>query len=228
MDMPTPETPAAAYLPHSAYTTARVAADPKTTGRQSALATAHANLKAALLQRDELKETEQHKIALLDMADDAADTDIEGFQLHLLAALGKNRDHVKYLRYFRDGLRAVTTAEPRKEEPEIVDDMIALMIEDDHDPEIGAVVQQWRPKLERSLENVIAADEALTLVQKALGQLDDAKLPMLMTSWREEYKRVEAALMTVYPEDSKRVARFFKPFRRNRKRPKSETPAPTP
>ncbi len=69
---------------------------------------------------------------------------------------------------------------------------------------------------------------AANSARSSLGQLDDAKLPILMTTWREEYKRLEAALMAAYPEDAKRVARFFKPFRRNRKRAKSETPAPTP
>jgi hypothetical protein len=45
-----------------------------------------------------------------------------------------------------------------------------------------------------------------------------------MAAWRDEYKKLEAALITVYPSNPKRVARCFKPFRKNRKVYKPKTP----
>lgn len=221
MDMPTADTPADAYLPRSAYTVARVSADAKAAGHEQALQTVHSSLKAMVRERDDLTEDVQKKSALFDAADDACDTEVEGFELHLLAAVGKNRDHIKYKRYFSEGLRAITTAEPRAEEPDLIKDMLGLMVEDENDGDIGAIVKQWRPKLSASRDKVVAADEALTTAEKALTQLKEVRLPGLMAMWREEYKKLEGALLTVYPTDPKRVARCFKPFRKHRK---SSTP----
>lgn len=228
MDMPTVDTAAEAYIPKSAYTNARVGADPKTAGREVGLATVHTNLVALLRHRDDLRELEQKNSALLDAADEAVDDDVEGFELHLLGAVKKNRDNPKYRRYFPDGLRAVTTADARKEEPEIVAAMLETMAEDENDSDIGEAVRTWKPKLSASHARVIAADETLTTTEKALTTVEDVKLPALLANWRDEYKKLEGALMMVYSTDSKRVARFFKAFRKNRKVSKPQTPTPTP
>lgn len=217
MDMPTADTPAEAYLPRSAYSISRVAADSKASGREAGLDTAHLNLRAVLRERDDLLEEEQKKSALHDAADEFVDDDIEAFELHLLGAVKKDRDNPKYRRYFPSGLRAITQAEPRKEEPELVGDMLDCMAEDENDVDIGAVVTMWKPKLTASRAKVLAAHETLTIVEKALANLEEKKIPALMAAWREEYKKLEGALVTIYPSHSKRVARFFKPFRKNRK-----------
>jgi hypothetical protein len=228
MDMPTTETPADAYLPRSAYTISRVAADPKAAGSESGLDSAHNNLRAAIRERDDLKEEEQKKDALLDANDENVDDDVEGFELGLLGAVKKDRDNPKYRRYFKSGLRAVTMAEPRKAEPELVSDMLVCMAEDLNDPDIGAVVTQWKPKLTASHAKVVAADEALTAVEKTLANLEEKKIPALMATWREEYKKLEGTLLTVYPTNPKRIARFFKAFRRARKPSKPQLPQTPP
>ena len=228
MDMPTADTPAEAHIPRSAYTKARVAADPKTAGLEVGLATVHTNLVALLRHRDDLLEQEQAHTALLDAADEACDDDVEGFELHLLGTVKKNRDNAKYQRYFRNGLRAVTQADPRKEEPELVADMLTQMAEDTNDPEIGEAVQAWKAKLTASHARVVAADETLKTTERALTLVEGTKLPGLLATWREEYKKLEGALLMAYPTEPKRVARFFKPFRKNRKVSKAQTPSPTP
>ena len=217
MEMPTPDTPPEAYVSRSAYTKARVGADPKSAGREAGLATSHTNLVALLRHRDDLREQEQVHTAMLDYADEALDDDVEGFELQLLGAVKKVRDNAKYQRYFRNGLRAVTQAEPRKEEPDLVADMLTLMAEDANDPEIGEAVQAWKTKLTTSHARVLAAVETLTTTERTLGTVEGTKLPDLLATWREEYKKLEGALLMVYPTDSKRVARFFKPFRKPRK-----------
>ncbi|MBK9260318.1 MAG: hypothetical protein IPM54_10825 [Polyangiaceae bacterium] len=143
-------------------------------------------------------------------------------------AVKKNRDNPKYKRYFADGLRAVTAAESREEEPKIVADILESMAEDENDPEIGAVVTQWKSKLAAARAKVIATVESLETTEKAIAYIKDKKLPVLMATWREEYKKLEGALLTVYASNPKRVARFFKPFRKNRKVSKLQTPVVPP
>ncbi|MBK9260313.1 MAG: hypothetical protein IPM54_10800 [Polyangiaceae bacterium] len=157
MEMPMADTSADAYLPKSTYTVSRVAADPKTAGLEAV----HTSIKTTLRERDDLEEQAQKKAALLDADDEACDDIVEEFELHLLGAVKKNRDNLKYKRYFADGLRAVTAAESREEEPKIVADILESMAEDENDPEIGAVVTQWKSKLAAARAKVIAMVESL-------------------------------------------------------------------
>ncbi|MDI1445659.1 hypothetical protein [Polyangium sp. 6x1] len=225
MDMPTQDTPPEGYLPKSAYATGRVAADKKAAGLEAALLAVHDELKKTLRERDDLEEERQRKSAVLDARDGDCDADVENFELQLLGAVRKNREHPKYRRYFKTGLRDVTTAEPRKEEPEQVGQMLEAMAEDKNDPEIGEVVASWEPKLTASRANVVTADAALTETEKALDFLEEKRIPALMAAWREEYKKLEGALTTVYASNPKMVDRFFKPFRKRRKdTKKNESP----
>lgn len=220
MEMPTEDTPAEAYLPRSGYTLARVAADPKAAGLEKGLAAVHADLKAKLRERDDAEEEAQNKSAVLDARDSDCDDDIEGFELHLLGAVKKERNHPKYQRYFKGGLREVTTAEPRKAEPAIVGEILKAMAEDKDDPEIGEAVGAWTAKLTASRALVTSADEELGAIEATLTHLDEKVIPALMAKWREEYKKLEGALLGVYASTPKRVDRFFKPFRKRRKEAK--------
>jgi len=220
MDMPSQDTSPETYLPRSAYTIARVAADPLAAGLEKQLAVKHAALKAALREREDLLEQLQKDSAVLDAADAMTDSAVEGFELHLLGIVQKDRDSLTYRRYFNRGLRDVTKAEPRKEEPEIIADLLDAMSED-KDAEIAPAITQWQPKLAAARLEVIAADEALTLTEKALARMNEQTLPEIMAGWRDEYKKVEAALTNVYPSKPKVVARFFKAFRKPRKPSKS-------
>jgi hypothetical protein len=231
MEMPGEDTPAEAYLSKSAYTIARVAADPKVAALEKGVETSHAQLKKALRDREDLQESVQRKMAVLDAADTGCDDDIGGFELGLLGLVQKNREAPKYRRYFAYGLREVTTAEPRQEEPELVRQMLIAMDEDKADSDLGPLVAVWSPKLTASRNKVIAADEDLTTLEKDLAFLTDKTIPSLMAAWRTEYKKLEGALTTAYADNPKKVDRFFKPFRKRRKDKKQpegpSTPAPT-
>jgi hypothetical protein len=231
MEMPSQDTPADAYLTRSNYSIARVAADAKAAGNESALESAHSQLLNGLREQEDLEAQVQRKEALFDAADEALDDDVEEFELHLLGAVKKNRDNPKYRRYFKDGLRAVTTAEARQQEPKLVSDMLQSMTEDANDPVIGAIVTTWLPKMTASRNNVIAAEAALTTAENSLNTVKNQKVPALMAIWREKYKELEGKLLVVFADNPKRVARFFKPFRKNRassKSPTSPTPPNTP
>jgi hypothetical protein len=229
MEMPTADTPAAAYLPRSAYTIAHVAAVKKTAGLEKGLAGAHDALKKALRHREDLEEEEEKKSAVLDARGDECDADIEGFELGLLALVGKARSDKRYVRYFKNGLRGITEAEPRKAKPELVGQMLDAMNEDESDPELGPLVAMYQSKLIASRDGVVAADQDLGATEKEIAYLEDKALPALMVAWQEEYKKLQAALTTVFPTNPKRVDRFFKAFRKRSKPAKKAAPAtPTP
>jgi hypothetical protein len=217
MDMPSADTSPEAYLPRSAYTIARVAADPDTAGLEKNLAAKHADLKAALREREDVLEQLQKDAALLDVGDGHCDAAVEGFELHLLGIVKKDREHLTYRRYFNNSLRDVTKAEPRKEEPEIIADLLDAMNDDKDDEEVAPAVAQWQPKLAAARAKVMAADEALTITEKTLAQLNDHTLPALMAAWCDEYKKLEDALTAVFVSNPKAVGRFFKAFRKSRK-----------
>jgi hypothetical protein len=221
MDMPSADTSPDAYLPRSAYTIARVAADGDAAGLETDLAAKHAELKAVLRERGDLLEQLQKDSAVLDAADGDCDTAVEGFELHLLGIVHKDRESLTYRRYFNRGLRDVTKAEPRKEEPEIILDLLDAMSEDKHDVELGPAIEQWQPKLAAARNRVLAADEALTITEKTLARLNEQRLPEIMSAWREEYKKLEGALTTVFASRPKMVNRFFKAFRKPRKSSKA-------
>lgn len=217
MDMPSADTSPEAYLPRSAYTIARVGADGDVAGAEHALAAVHAQLKAALREREDLLEQLHKDSAVLDAADGDCDAAVEGFELHLLGIVQKDRESLTYRRYFNRGLRDVTKAEPRKEEPEIILDLLDAMKDDQNDLELAPAIELWQPRLAAARARVIAADEALTMTEKALSRLNEHTLPDLMAAWREEYKKVEGALTTAFASRPKMVNRFFKAFRKPRK-----------
>lgn len=222
MEMPNEDTPPEAYVPRSAYTISRVAADPKTAGLEKPLEAIHLDLKKILRDREDHEEEAEKRSAIVDARDNELDEDIGGFELGLLALVTKNRDDPRYRRYFPDGLREVTTAEPRKEEPELVGDMLESMTEDMNDPELGSLVATWAPKLSTSRGKVLAASESLAFTEKELAILEDKRIPALMAAWRTEYKKLEGQLTAVYASNPKKVARFFKPFRKRSKARKSD------
>jgi len=226
MEMPGEDTPATAYLPRSTYTIARVAADPHTKGLESSLESAHVALQQALRQGEDLEYDEQKKTAVLDAKDEHNDDEIEGFELALLAHVKKNRNDPQYIRYFANGLRDITTADPRKEGRDQIEQMLETMTKDETDPSLGPLVAIWAPKIKASHDQVITADESLTETEKALAFLNEKTIPALMATWRSEYKKLEGALTGVYASNPKKVARFFKPFRRRQKTSKkAEAPS---
>jgi hypothetical protein len=228
MEMPVEDTPPKAYPPRSAYTIARVAADPQTKGLESALETAHVALQQALRNGEDLEYEEQKKTAVLDTKDEHNDDDVEGFELSLLAHVKKNRNDPRYIRYFPNGLREITTADPRKEGRERIEQMLETMAQDAADASLGPLVAVWAPKIKTSLDEVIAADESLVETEKALAFLNEKTIPALMATWRNEYKKLEGALTGVYASNPKKVDRFFKPFRRRQKTNKKAETKPVP
>lgn len=228
MEMPGEDTPPIAYLPRSTYTIARVAADPQTKGLESSLESAHVALQQALRQGEDLEYEEQKKTAVHDAKDEHNDDNIEGFELALLAHVKKNRNDPQYIRYFPNGLREITAADPRKEGRDRIEQMLETMTKDEADASLGPLVAIWAPQIKTAFGEVKTADDSLTETEKALAFLNEKTIPALMATWRTEYKKLEGALTGVYASNPKKVARFFKPFRRRQKANKKAEPTPAP
>lgn len=226
MEMPGADTPAATYVQRSAYTLARVAADPNTAHLTSGLEGCHVALVEELRKLEELEFEEQKKTAVYDTKDEHCDDEIEGFELSLLAHVKKNREDARYVRYFPDGLREVTAA-PRKEGTDRIQQLIDTLKLDVNHADLGPLVAIWLPKIDAAHEELKAAREALDATEKALTLLKEKTIPSAMADWRVEYKKLEGALTGVYAANPKKVDRFFKPFRKRRKSDKNADSAPT-
>ncbi|APR79330.1 Hypothetical protein A7982_04677 [Minicystis rosea] len=222
------ETSAESRLKRSAFTTAGVGADDDVAGREQGLATIHATVKKAVRSRDDLAEEVQKKEAILTVKDRACDATIEDFELRLLALVRKDRNDPRYRRYFPAGLRSITQADMRDEEPDMVADMLKSMAEDAADPLIGALVSEARPKLSAKLADVETADAALTALEKDLAYLEEKTLPALLATWDDEYKKLHGVLVTAFPRDPARVESYFKPFRKSRAKAKKPVTPSTP
>jgi hypothetical protein len=232
MDMPTDDTPAQAYLPRSAYTVPRVAADAKTKGNEKDLAKAHKNLKDSLRAQEDQLEDVQAKAAIFDSADTAEDDAIKNFELGLYGLVEKNRDDPRYQRYFAGGLREVTEAEPRKEEPKLVGQILSAMDEDKLKPELELVplIDLHQPKIAAALDAVVTTEADLAKSEKALAYLQDMTIPANMAEWRKQYKKLDGVLTAIFATNPKRAERYFKPFRTRaaKKTVTPANPAPTP
>ena len=227
MEMPGEDTPPIAYLQRSAYSIARVEADPKTVQFAGGLEAAHNALKQTLREIEDLEFEEQKKTAAYDTKDEHCDDEIEGFELGLLALVKKNRDDDRYNRYFPNGLREIT-ASSRKDGPDRIQQMLDTMKLDANHADLGPLVASWSPKITTTHDELIAAEQALSNTEKALAFLKEKTLPTIMADWRIEYKKLEGALTGVYASNPKKVGRFFKPFRKRRKDNKPTTSASAP
>lgn len=127
---------------------------------------------------------------------------IRSFELRLLDAVNKRRTDPDYRRYFENGLREVTEAEPRKAEPAIVDSMISAMAEDQKRSVIGPIVTELKPKLESALAAVRAAEKALGQSETEESYLEDKTIPAQMAHWVDEYVKLHGALKQALPRDA--------------------------
>jgi hypothetical protein len=220
MEMPGADTPPVTYVQRSAYTLARVGADPKTAHLTNGLETPHVALTALLRNLEDLEFEEQKKTAVYDTRDEHCDDEIEGFELSLLAHVRKNRNDDRYVRYFPDGLREITAA-PRKEGPDRIQQLLDTLALDANHADLGPLVAIWAPKIGAAHAELRAAEESLSTTEKAMALLKEKSIPAAMAEWRVEYKKLEGALTSVYASNPKKVDRFFKPFRKRRKNDKS-------
>lgn len=227
MEMPGADTPPAMYVQRSAYTLARVAADPQTSHLTSGLEVPHGTLTQLLRNLDDLQFEEQKKTAVYDTKDEHCDDEIEGFELMLLAHVKKNRDDDRYGRYFPNGLRDVTAA-PRKEGADRIQQLLDTLALDANHADLAPLVAMWAPKIKSAYDELRVAEESLDDTEKALALLKEKTIPSAMNDWRIEYKKLEGALTSVFASNPKKVDRFFKPFRKRRKENKPAETSSTP
>lgn len=220
-DMPDDDTTAAAYLKRSAFTCAAVFADDSTRGLEKGLRGAHDNLKGAVRLLEDKREDEQKQLADVGQLDLKTDRGVNELVVRLLAMLNKNFDHPTYRRYVPGSVRDITQAEPRKEEPKKVADILTLLEEDKAKPGLDKLAAEFIPRLTQSNADVIAADVKLAALEAEIEHLEEKTIPALMVDWEVEYRKLEAALTGVWPLEPDRVQRCFKAFRKKKKKAKA-------
>ncbi len=212
MDKPRSDTPTDAYREHAAYTVASVAADDEVMGQEAALKACHVELKAEQRNLEDLDEDVQAKRAIFARKDKECDAVVRKFELRLLGLVNKKTSDPLYKRYFADGLRAVTEAEPRHVEPKLVHDLLASMSEDLAKPGIGPIVKELQPELVAALAAVQTAETNLVASEATRDRGKKQNVPEIKVRWIDEYVKLHAALRGQFPRDAARVESYFYAF----------------
>jgi hypothetical protein len=218
MDKPTKDTPSEAYLEHSAFTTAAVAADPEVAGLEADLGVQHVDLKQQTRAREDGRETVQRRRAVLVQKDRRCDGVVRSFELRLFDFVNKKRTDPDYVRYFADGLREVTEANMRTAEPQKVKTIIKSLGEDAAKPGLDALSAELKPQLEAAVIEVEAAEKALSEIESDVAYLNDKTIPAIEAKWTDEYVKLHGALKVRFPRDPARVESYFYPFKKERKK----------
>lgn len=216
MDTPKEGTSLDLYRTNGVFTIAMVRADPDTQGLESSFAATHTIMVAKHREQEDLEDLLAERKALILIRDRTVDKLIRSFELRLLDMVGKNRADARYPRYFEHGLRAVTEANARTVEPQLVRDIIKTLDEDQNKPEFAPLHAEFRAKLLVAVEAVEAADKACTQVEEQLAFLEDKVIVELKLKWIEERKKLHADLTKKFPHDSARVESYFQRFARPR------------
>ena len=212
MDKPRDDTAVDAYREHAAYTTSSVAADDEVAGLEAELKTCHLELKAEERNLEDLNEEVQSARAIFLQKDKTCDRVIRAFELRLQGLVNKKTKDPLYKRYFKDGLRAVTEAEPKEVEPELVEGMIKSLDEDLKKPEIGPVAKEVKPALEATLKDVTDTRGVLVAIEKTRDRVKNQNIPAIKARWVDAYVKLHAALRGQFPRDAARVESYFYAF----------------
>jgi hypothetical protein len=218
MEKPREDTPTSAYLEHSAFTVAGVAADPEVAGLEAGLGQVHVELKAKVRELEDRKEEVERKLAVFLLKDRFLDALVREFELRLFGLVNKKRSDALYIRYFKDGLREVTEADPRRVEPKLVADIITSLDEDAVKPGIGPLATELKPGFEAALGAVVQTEKVLTAAEDQATYIEDKTIPELEARWTDEYVMLHGALKTKLPRDAGRVESFFYPFKKRERR----------
>lgn len=233
MENPREDIPNRTLVKNGAFTVAAVQADDEVAGTVAAFELANSNLLSALRQQEDLELDVRKAEAKLDQADrgrKGLDKAIQRFELALLGLVDKNRKDPRYQRYLEDGLRDITEADIRMEQPKKTKRLLALMNEDmasSPDQELKDLLNAHAPVIQAALARVQSAETALGALEDALDMLEEVTLPGLRQAWTAERQALYAALLSKFPGDRGRVEAYFLAFSRARKTPK-KAPPPAP
>lgn len=222
MDNPRDDTPIDHYRSRGVFTIAAVRADPETTGMEAAFAASHAALMTKEREVEDLQDSVQEHEAIISVRDAATDKLVRSFELRLLDLVNKNRDDARYRRYFSQGLRAVTEADARQVEPQLVLEMIKTLDEDQTKPDFAPLHAEFRAKLQAAVDGVQAADKACGQAEEHLAFLQNKVLVELKLKWVEERKKLHAELTKKFPHDASRVESYFQRFAKPRAKKKAD------
>lgn len=222
MDNPRDDTPIEQYRTRGVFTIAAVRADPETSGMEVPFAASHAALMTKEREVQDLQDTVQEHEAIISVRDAATDKLVRSFDLRLLDLVNKNREDPRYRRYFPDGLRAVTEADAREVEPQLVLGIVKTLDEDQGKPDFAPLHAEFRAKLQAAVGAVEFADKASGQAEEQLAFLQNKVLAELKLKWVEERKKLHADLTKKFPHDAARVESYFQRFAKARAKKKTD------
>jgi hypothetical protein len=222
MDNPRDDTPIDQYRTRGVFTIAAVRADPETSGMEVPFAASHAALMTKEREVQDLQDTVQEHEAIISVRDAATDKLVRSFDLRLLDLVNKNREDPRYRRYFPHGLRAVTEAEAREVEPQLVLGIVKTLDEDQSKPDFAPLHAEFRTKLQAAVGAVESADKACGQAEEQLAFLQNKVLAELKLKWVEERKKLHADLTKKFPHDAARVESYFQRFAKARAKKKAD------
>ncbi|MDC3954699.1 hypothetical protein [Polyangium jinanense] len=218
MDNPREDTPTDQYRTRGAFTLSAIRADAETQGMEAAFAVVQVELKARHREQEDLEEAVEEHEAVISGCDRIVDRIVRSFELRLLDLCDKNRDDLRYRRYFAEGLRSVTEADAREVEPKMVRDILKALDEDKGKPGMKPLHEEYFAKLLGAVEAVELADAACTKVEEELAFLKEKTIPEVKRRWVEERIKLHADLTKKFPNDAARVESYFRRFAKPRKK----------
>lgn len=147
---------------------------------------------------------ESAAVAVRDHADFRLDETVRGFELALLASVSKNRQAREYKACFPDGLTAVIAA-PVREETQAVKRIQARLAE------------LPSSDFKKHLASLTAARQALESADSTLEEATNGHASAMtreMTArreWIRSYRVTYAELLSLFPENKRRVEAYFRP-----------------
>lgn len=216
MDNPRDDTPDKDFRTSGTFTISAVRSDPETQGMEVTFATTHIQLITKFREEEDLQDTVDEREAVIFVRDRVLDKHVRSFELRLLDLVGKKRDDARYRRYLQNGLRAVTEADARTAEPQLVRNIIKTLDEDQAKPDFAPLYNEFRNKFQAAVEAVEDADKACKQVEEQLAFLQDKTITELRLKWIEERKKLHAELTLKFPNDPTRVESYFRRFARPR------------
>ena len=161
----------------------------------------------------------QHALAARDDADQTLDDKVRRLAMAILGACRNNRKAPLYVKYFPQGLTAVTLA-PLAEE--LIDvGKILDMLSSEGNVEVKAfetAIRDASAALATSMDGYAAAEKAAGLAANA------TRAQALL--WRDAYRKIYGELIALYPSDKAYAESFFKKAPKPKKDGGDDTPPP--
>jgi hypothetical protein len=198
------------------YHHARIMANPKTKHLAPGFEASQNQLKSKMEHRKGCEDKVQMEEATLVHMDQEMDAGIKDFERDILKEVRDNRKHQVFLKYFPEGLRAVTAAKYDVEALK-VEQILALLEKE----AAGKLKKEHFSALKDKLSGYKTAISNYKTAQDNNSNASAAEQAQKL-EWKISCKKQEAELLLIFSGDQKMVDSFFKKIARSKKKKEDE------